>query len=270
MRALAAVTCGGPVESAEQQEACQCPLTCEACGLQKARKKKPGQMASLQPVARQLFSQTAEPLSRPSTPEAQHEYNEVEAEALREEASVPDADGNTVAGAEGRQDEHFECLGTGTSISSAFAVGEVETGRGGTETAPTCAHVAMEMDACGEQGEQDTGSLTLRPCTFECELQHSAFECVLQPTGCASSPNSAISPLHAAQDLVCKIWSMSRKETDASREDFKQDLLMHGKTLESLLHWSSNTAEFKHVILISANRLITMLTNGATVCAMVP
>ena len=270
MCALAAVNCGGPVESAEQQEACQCPLTCEACGLQKARKKKTGQMASLQPVARQLFSQTAEPLSRPSTPEAQHEYNEVEAEALREEASVPDADGNTAAGAEGRQDEHFECLGTGTSISSAFAVCEVETGRGGTETAPTCAPVAMEMDACGEQGEQDTGSLTLRPCTFECELQHSAFECVLQPTGCASSPNSAISPLHAAQDLVCKIWSMSRKETDASREDFKQDLLMHGKTLESLLHWSSNTAEFKHVILISAKRLITMLDYGATVCAMVP
>ena len=47
---------------------------------------------------------TPKALSRPSTPEAQHEYNEVEAEALREEASVPDADGNTAAGAEGRQD----------------------------------------------------------------------------------------------------------------------------------------------------------------------
>ena len=74
-----------------------------------------------------------------------------------------------------------------------------------------------------------------------------------------------------AHELLGQVWSLSCQETDAPSEDFKQDLLMHGNTLGSLLHSSSNmSAEFKNVILIIANRLIAMLTNGATVCAMVP
>ena len=260
--------------------------------MQKTRKKKAGQTASLQPAARQLFSQTAEPSSRASTSEAQDEVeaegqheveaetqheagaeaqHEAEAEAEHEEASVPDAD--TVAGAEGRQDEHLGCLA------------EVEAGCGGTEIAPTCAHDAMEMDACGEQGEteqgeQDLGSSAFLPSSFECALQPSAFECELQSSSldcafqsveCASSPKSAIDAWHAAQELNCQVVSMSLKQTSKSSKTLKQDLLMHGKTLESLQHWTQHPfAKFKHSILQIARRLIVMLVNGVTVCAVLP
>ena len=231
------------------------------CGVQKTRKKKavmaPMAAPPQSPVARQLFSPTLEPASRPSSPEAQHAV-----------ASMPDVvDGNAVAEVQGGQDERLECL----QDEHLECRCEVEDGHGGTAIAPTCADASVEMDACGQQGEmeqdeQDPGASTLQSATFEGDFDW---------TECASSPQAALDALQAAQELRTKVVSMRcRRERlghTVSRQVFKQDLLDASKTLEKLLLWRQHPrAKFKLSLLFSASLLIPMLQNGATVCAVLP
>jgi hypothetical protein len=99
------------------------------------------------------------------------------------------------------------------------------------------------------------------------------------PAGTGSvGDGAARRAVHAAHELLGQVCSLSCQAPAAPGEDRAQDLLVHGKTLlvhgktlARLLQWTSNmSAEFTHVIWILAHRLFAMLTNGATVCAVVP